>query len=218
MKNYTILKKYTEEIEISEIDFDLQGDIIKEKGFSDISLDYIVVDNKDSCWARESHPIEIDRVISTLEKLKSGGSNYVEIMYHCDHIGYALNGVDVRLATDDEVLENKKINQAKKDKNRKKEIKALEKRLRKLLGDNKKEEKKSDEIKILQLNSPVDVGSSYIPKPPIDRVLREGVGHFCTNCDSTVSKDGFLGLFGEMLCHNKKCPNSISSDELKEVR
>lgn len=63
-----------------------------------------------------------------------------------------------------------------------------------------------------QLNISDVIGSS-IPNPPepqLSRVLREGVGHFCTNCGSTVSKDGFLGLFGEMLCHNEKCPNSKS--------
>ncbi len=48
------------------------------------------------------------------------------------------------------------------------------------------------------------------PKPPLCRVIREGVGRFCINCGSTVSKNGFLGIFGEMLCHNQKCPNSQS--------
>lgn len=48
------------------------------------------------------------------------------------------------------------------------------------------------------------------PEPPLDKVLREGVGHFCTNCGSTSSKVGFLGLFGERLCDNKKCPNNKS--------
>lgn len=56
------------------------------------------------------------------------------------------------------------------------------------------------------------IGSSIPkpPKPPLIRVLREGVGHFCNNCSSTSSKIGFLGLFGERLCDNKKCPNNKS--------
>jgi len=49
------------------------------------------------------------------------------------------------------------------------------------------------------------------PEPPLSRLLREGVGHFCTNCGSTSSKVGFFGLFGERLCDNKKCPNSKSN-------
>lgn len=48
------------------------------------------------------------------------------------------------------------------------------------------------------------------PKPPLDRVIREGGMHFCDNCNSTLSKVGFLRLFGERLCDNEKCPNSKS--------
>ena len=61
-----------------------------------------------------------------------------------------------------------------------------------------------------QLNISGVIGKSIPkpPKPPLSRVLREGIGHFCTNCGSTSSKVGFLGLFGERLCDNKKCPNS----------
>ena len=55
--------------------------------------------------------------------------------------------------------------------------------------------------------------SSSIPKPPeppLSRIIKEGGGHFCKNCGSTSSKVGFIGLFGEILCDNKKCPNSKS--------
>jgi len=48
------------------------------------------------------------------------------------------------------------------------------------------------------------------PEPPLCRIIREGSRHFCTNCGSTASRNGFLGIFGEMLCHNPKCPNSKS--------
>lgn len=46
------------------------------------------------------------------------------------------------------------------------------------------------------------------PKPPLGKVLKEGCTHFCTVCGSTTSRVGFLGLFGERLCHNPNCPNS----------
>lgn len=46
------------------------------------------------------------------------------------------------------------------------------------------------------------------PKPPLSRVISEGSTNFCKNCGSTVSKNGFLGIFGEMLCHNPECQNS----------
>lgn len=46
------------------------------------------------------------------------------------------------------------------------------------------------------------------PKPPLSRMIRDGVGRFCKNCDSTMSKSGFLMLFGKRYCDNKKCPQS----------
>jgi hypothetical protein len=49
------------------------------------------------------------------------------------------------------------------------------------------------------------------PTPPLDRVMKDGVTNFCKHCGSTVSKNGLLGLFGEMLCHNQQCPNSKSA-------
>lgn len=46
------------------------------------------------------------------------------------------------------------------------------------------------------------------PIPPISRVIREGSNNHCIYCGSTISKDGLFRLFGEKLCHNKKCFNS----------
>lgn len=134
MKNYTILQKYTEEIEISEIDFDLQEDIVEGQDVNDISVDYIVVDNKKARYSGESHPIKIDQLIAILGALKSGGANYAEIMFHCDHIGYVFNGVDVKLAGDDDVAENKKLIDAKKAEIKQREIDALERKLSQLKG------------------------------------------------------------------------------------
>ena len=49
-----------------------------------------------------------------------------------------------------------------------------------------------------------------IPKPPLKRIIRTGTGCICPNCGSTMSKKGFLGLFGKKVCHNNNCPNSNS--------
>ncbi len=49
------------------------------------------------------------------------------------------------------------------------------------------------------------------PEPPLDRVLIEGGSYkICQNCGSSVVKNGFLRLFGEYLCINKRCINSKS--------
>ena len=46
------------------------------------------------------------------------------------------------------------------------------------------------------------------PKPPLSRTIREGVGVFCDICHSTMSRRGYLGLFGQRKCDNKECKNS----------
>jgi len=46
------------------------------------------------------------------------------------------------------------------------------------------------------------------PKPPLSRIMREGATYTCANCGSTMSRSGFLRIFGELLCDNKNCPNS----------
>lgn len=47
------------------------------------------------------------------------------------------------------------------------------------------------------------------PEFPLDRIEREGSIKICINCGSTMTRSGFLKIFGELLCDNKKCPNSI---------
>jgi hypothetical protein len=63
-----------------------------------------------------------------------------------------------------------------------------------------------------KLNLTNSGGSSIpkTPKPPLSRVVREGVGHFCTNCGSTMTRSGFLMLFGKRYCDNDKCPNATN--------
>lgn len=105
-ENY-ILIKYTKEIELSEVDIDLNIAIL-EPDYDD--YDKIIISG-DGSYERESEPIHIDAVIKALEKLKSDGANYVEIMYHCDHHGYVFNGAHIKKATPEEIKEyiNSKI-------------------------------------------------------------------------------------------------------------
>jgi predicted aldo/keto reductase-like oxidoreductase len=52
-----------------------------------------------------------------------------------------------------------------------------------------------------------------MPKPdtPLNRVENRShsMTHTCLNCGSTSHKTGFLGLFGERVCDNTECGNSI---------
>lgn len=49
-----------------------------------------------------------------------------------------------------------------------------------------------------------------LPARPLSRIIKEGCINFCEICGSTISRNGLLGLFGEKLCHNNECQNSIS--------
>lgn len=51
-----------------------------------------------------------------------------------------------------------------------------------------------------------------IPTPPLSQYQKEGITHFCAICGSTMTKRGFLNLFGERLCDNLECPNSKSRE------
>lgn len=53
-------------------------------------------------------------------------------------------------------------------------------------------------------------GSSNIeiPKFPKSRVIREGIARFCIICGSTMSRSGFLRLFGKRYCDSDECVNA----------
>ena len=50
-------------------------------------------------------------------------------------------------------------------------------------------------------------GKPEPPKPPIARILKEGVNSYCLICGSTASKNGLMGLIGERSCDNTECPS-----------
>lgn len=47
------------------------------------------------------------------------------------------------------------------------------------------------------------------PNTPLCRVINKMSSYRCLNCGSSSFKTGFLRLFGERLCLNNKCKNSI---------
>lgn len=94
---YVKLKEITDN-EMTEIDFDLQD----EFGFSYETHDNFVIDYEGNY---ENYPIKIERLIDHLNSIKDNGATHVSIDYHVDHIGYIINGFDIRLMTTDEVNE-----------------------------------------------------------------------------------------------------------------
>jgi len=131
MKNVTIIRKYTEEIEFSEIDFEMYDKVLG-KNWDEKNEIESGVENKS--WYGEAYAMDIDKMIEVLNGLKKGGANYVEVMYHCDHIGYVFNGVEIRKATKEEIAADNELIAAKNAANKQREIDALEKKLNQLKG------------------------------------------------------------------------------------
>ena len=84
-------KELVSYIEVSEIDFDLYG----EFGFDyDTHSSFIEIPIGGDVYT-DAHPINIDRMIKILTRMKSKGATHVEIDYHADHIGYMISGFEI---------------------------------------------------------------------------------------------------------------------------
>lgn len=105
-KNIYYTQVLVDDVEHSEIDIDLQ-DLF---GFDDEKYDDFV-EIRQGYGGADGYPIAIDRVISTLESMKTKGATHVEMNYHESHIGYEISGYFIRPSTTEEiaVMENKKM-------------------------------------------------------------------------------------------------------------
>ena len=126
-----IKKAYLKEIEVSDLDLD---NVDKILGHNRDGHDYdVIITAKNGIyWHNEAIEISIDLLIEKLEELKKADANYVEIMYHCDHHGYNLNGLKMTKATKEEINAYKKAEKMAEDASKQKEINELEKKLSKL--------------------------------------------------------------------------------------
>ena len=132
-KNNSLTIIYKKEIEDSELDFTLRDKILGPKwSEQEERFDTIVSGDEKSGWQGESHAISIDRMIGHLDMMKQNGCNHVEIMYHTDHIGYVIYGLDIHRSTDHEVLEHKKEVKELEDKRKDNKIKELQAEIAKL--------------------------------------------------------------------------------------
>jgi hypothetical protein len=139
MKNKVyILKEYKKEIDLTEIDLEF-----KEK-FTDKKLDdlddwpEIIFKQGKGSWEGEGEPLEIDMLMKHLEKLKSLGCNYVEVMNHTDHNGYYLNGIAARRANPEDVSEYEENRREQKRKLIEKQLHLLKEQQAKLQSELKK--------------------------------------------------------------------------------
>ena len=124
---------YIKEIEHSELDIEnLENIFGKSDDYHEHETLTTQSNGSNMYWTGEAEPINIDTLMNTLQTLKDAGCNYVEVMFHCDHIGYNITGLEMREASKEEVNKYRahKRSQLKIEKENK--IKELEEALNKL--------------------------------------------------------------------------------------
>ena len=126
-------KKNLIDDELSEIDFDFMRDWNCDYDNEESDdpndfhhYDYIINQN----GYADGYPIKIDRVIEQLQKMKDAGCNYIEMDYHCDHIGYQFSGFLIEEATAEQIEEF--LNKKKEKEAKEKEIRELRQKIKEL--------------------------------------------------------------------------------------
>ena len=107
-QDYTTKK--IKDFEFSEIDFYFYDELFGKK-WDDEKFEHprCISSEKNN----EGYPIKIERLIQKLQQFKDKGANYVSIDYHCDHIGYQLEFLNIQKSTPEEIL-NYKTKELKK--------------------------------------------------------------------------------------------------------
>lgn len=124
MKKIYVTKTLIKSKSITELDFE-NREIF---GWEDWDKqDYIEIEKNYTDDGQE--PIEIDKMIKMLQKMKDLGSTHVNIYYHVDHHGYDVNGFEMRRSTQEEIDGYE---------NRKKEIEKLDKEINELYDSMEK--------------------------------------------------------------------------------
>ena len=107
-----VTKRLVDDIEHSEIDFDLYS----EFGFDyDTHSEFVGIQMGQD--GTDGYPINIDKMIKTLEDMKAKGATHVEMNYHCDHIGYEISGYEIKASKQEEIdiYENQRLTQRQKE-------------------------------------------------------------------------------------------------------
>jgi hypothetical protein len=119
-----------------ELDFKTRDEIL-DSGWGE-NNDYPLTITKGDTgrnYEGDSYAMSIISLEKILTKLKKKGANYVEIMYHCDHIEYEINGLEVHKTTPEEFIEYDEMVKTATEEAKKKEIAKLQNQLKKLKGE-----------------------------------------------------------------------------------
>jgi len=135
MKRNLFIREYKVQKEVSELDFELYDLLFPKWSENDEEHPEPIDKVGKFYWTGESAPMQIDEVIKVLNQFKQKGCNHVEIMYHTDHIGYVFSGVDIHVASEEEIKAYDESCKNEIEEERKNKIALLEKQLKSLKGE-----------------------------------------------------------------------------------
>lgn len=126
MKHFIITTITTDSL--NEQDFVLYDNLFGKKWESKIddSPHKKIINNR--TYYAEGEAVKIDTFIKKLEKLKTKGCGYVSLSHHSDHNGYDIEGLEIRLATKEEIIKSEQNNKSRIEKQQK--IKDLQNQIR----------------------------------------------------------------------------------------
>jgi len=101
------VEKTTEEVDIT-LYYDVLGKENVDKAYDEDDVNQIY---KGKYFPHT--PMKIETLKKILSELEEKGCNYVSVDYHCDHIEYELFGVDVHIATEEEIKEHENNERSK---------------------------------------------------------------------------------------------------------
>lgn len=107
-----IIETYmTKEVSFDELDMVNRNVILGENWDDDDKFEWPIIISKVTkeaedkyAYRGESTPISIVSLIETLTNLQKKGCDFVEIVHHSDHHGYNINGLEMRRATQEEIV------------------------------------------------------------------------------------------------------------------
>jgi len=131
-KDFYVTKEFIAEVEDDGLDFILQSEFGIDNDDDDVYTSIAYIEKNTPTFRYGGHPINIDRLINTLQGLKEKGATHVGMEYHCDHISYPIFGYKLTKSTDEEVAEFTNKQAEKAAERIKKEKERLERELEKL--------------------------------------------------------------------------------------
>lgn len=135
LKKQGIVFTYVGHETTEELDFITREEILGKDWDNDEILEWpisIVKGNTHNNWEGESSAMSISSLEEIIAKLKAKGANYIEIMYHTDHIEYEINGLEVHKASDEEIADDEKQKAEKFNKQKEARKLQLQKELKEL--------------------------------------------------------------------------------------